>query len=446
MGGWKEIVFLQLLLAFVIGILLAEYVPFQWTWIGLGPALALVGVRAWPRRSIGAKIRVSRWSGVLTHATLVAAGMVASKLTDDCNHPMHYGAHTGATHYVAVVDEPPSEKTKVIRIKASLSKAVENNRAVNTFGDTYLYMRKSDRSRALSYGDVLLIGNTLQEAEPDPNPHAIDYRFILHNKQIYRTGFLNDTQWTLLPYTERNDVFAFAFRLRSGILRIIDAYIPSKEAAVAASLLMGYRDAMDFQLENAYAAAGVVHILAVSGMHVGLIFMLFNSILQFRLFRFIPDVLKKALMLAFIWFFAMLTGFSGSVVRACAMLTVYIVGMNNNRYTSPLNLLFASTFALLVWSPRLLFDVGFELSFFAVLGIMIFQRPIYDAIGTHNPALDWVLKMVSISASAQLSTLPLILYYFHQFPVHFLWAKFKRFLSSMRLFSSACIHCNLSYS
>ena len=423
MAWWKENIFCGFLLAFLAGIFLSDALQTAWwPWWSIPIGFTLVAV-LWPVRAVRNRIRLKRVAVVLAHIALVGAGAYAVHFRYQCHHRKHYCSHADADYYVAVVDKPPEDKNKVTRVEARLVKAQTSNSSVEIFGNVYLYLQKSERSRALRYGDVLLIENTMQPVEPDPNPHAIDYSAILRNKQIYQTGFVSDAQWSLMPYREANDLFELSYRLRLFLIKTLQRYIPDDtNAAVAASLLLGYRDAMDFDLENAYAAAGVVHLLAVSGMHVGLIFVLFNAMLMMRWFSFVPQTLRKVLLVLLVWGFAMLTGFSGSVVRASAMITAYIIGMGNNRYTSPLNMLFASTFVLLAWQPRLAFDVGFELSFSAVLGIMLFQRPVHALIGMQNPLLDALMRLISVSIAAQISTLPLILYYFHQFPVHFLWA------------------------
>ncbi|HZG01007.1 MAG TPA: ComEC/Rec2 family competence protein, partial [Chitinophagales bacterium] len=422
MAWWHENVFLRLLIAFAVGILLAEVIPFAWWPLFFLPVLLLASVTFFQRRSITALLRLRRWREVLVHASLASGGVLASLWLNPSHHPLHYTNAPNATHYVARPTEPPEEKTKVVRVKAELVKAIDADGTRRTFGTAYVYLRKSERALALEYGDMLLLRNTLQPVEPDPNPHAIDYRFILRNKLIFKTGFLNDAQWSRLPEAQPHAFYAFALRMRDNILRTLQRNVRADVLPLAASLLLGYRDAMDFDLENAYAAAGVIHIMAVSGMHVGLIFMLLNGILGMRLFGFIPEVVRKVLLLGCIWFFATITGFTGSVVRATMMLSIYIFGVNLKRYVSPHNILFASAFVLLAARPRLLFDVGFELSFLAVAGILTFQKPIYNLVNVHNPVLDWLVKMMSISAAAQLGTLPLILYYFHQFPTHFLLA------------------------
>jgi competence protein ComEC len=205
------------------------------------------------------------------------------------------------------------------------------------------------------------------------------------------------------------------------LLRIFEEnQVVGQEFAVAAALLLGYVEEVDSELIRDYSATGAMHILSVSGMHVGVIFLVLEMLLGF-LRKFPKGMLvKTVLIIAFIWFYALLTGLSPAVMRASVMITLVVVGKAMKRQPDLLNIVAASCLFLLLYDPRLLMDVGFQLSYLAVIGIILLYKPIYDAYVTSRLLPDKVWSLVAVSLAAQLSTLPLTLYYFHQFPNYFL--------------------------
>jgi len=163
-----------------------------------------------------------------------------------------------------------------------------------------------------------------------------------------------------------------------------------------------------------------MHILSVSGMHVGMIFVVLEKLLAFLEKRKNGVYCKTILVIIFIWLYALITGLSPAVMRAAAMLSLVVAGKAMKRHPDILNILAASVIFLLVWQPSLLADLGFQLSYLAVAGIILLYKPIYDLFVPGYSLLDKVWSIVAVSIAAQLATLPLCLYYFHQFPNYFM--------------------------
>ena len=192
------------------------------------------------------------------------------------------------------------------------------------------------------------------------------------------------------------------------------------ELGITEALLIGYTNDLDKDLVQSYSNTGVVHIIAISGMHLGLIY-----VMLIWVFKRLPLIKKsKPIQVIFIlsclWLFSLLTGASASVCRAAVMFTFITLGANFFKQASIYNSLAASAFVMLCYNPYYLWDVGFQLSYLAVGGIVAFQKPIYNWLYIPNKYADAAWKLLAVSLSAQVLTFPICVYYFHQFPNMFL--------------------------
>jgi competence protein ComEC len=201
-------------------------------------------------------------------------------------------------------------------------------------------------------------------------------------------------------------------------------------------LLIGYTNDLDKDLVQMYSNTGVVHIIAISGMHLGLIYLILGWILSK-----IPGVQKSAilqyiLILSCLWIFSLLTGAGASVIRAAVMFSFILTGKTFSKASSIYNSLAAAAFVMLLYNPFYLWDVGFQLSYLAVIGILVFQKPIYHLIYIKHPWIDKIWELSAVSMAAQLLTFPICIYYFHQFPNLFLISNLVAVpLSSIILFA-----------
>jgi competence protein ComEC len=186
------------------------------------------------------------------------------------------------------------------------------------------------------------------------------------------------------------------------------------------ALLTGQRNYIDQETYNIFISTGIIHTLAVSGLHVGIIYM-FLLVLLKPLHRYgWSKKLSLIIKMAALLFFAFLTGLSASVMRATLMFLIMIAGKILNRNSPVLNSVFLSAFLLLGINPYLLFEIGFQLSYSAVIGILLFQPLLYNIMHSDYPIVNWIFQLVSVSIAAQLGTLPFSLFYFNQFPTYFL--------------------------
>ncbi|HET9280277.1 MAG TPA: ComEC/Rec2 family competence protein, partial [Flavitalea sp.] len=278
---------------------------------------------------------------------------------------------------------------------------------------------------SVGYGSAIVFKKKLQSIRSSGNPGGFDYQRHCAFQGIYYQVYLKTTEYKILPRGKVNPFREFVFRTRTKIITILQHYIPGdKESGLAEALLIGYKEDLDKNLVQSYSNTGVVHIIAVSGLHVGLIYWLINGILHFlnniRKLRF----LKPVSIIAALWIFCFLAGGSPSVLRSAVMFTFIVLGQNISRKISIYNSLAGSAFFLLCYNPFWLWDTGFQLSYAAVLSIIVFMKPIYNSLFIENKMLDAVWKLNSVTLSAQLLTIPMCLLYFHQFPIFFLITNF----------------------
>jgi competence protein ComEC len=322
---------------------------------------------------------------------------------------------------IGEIIEPVIQKQKSTKVILGITYMKESGNWCKTEGKALAYIGKSPRSQLLCYGDRLVMNTQFTEPEGSRNPGGFDNRRYLRLKGIYRQAYVKPDHWRLISRGNRNPVFQLALSWRDRMLMILRSNgVNGREFAVAGALLLGYVDEVDNDLMRDYSATGVMHILSVSGMHVGMIFLVLEKLLAFLEKRKNGACVKAVLVIAFIWLYALITGLSPAVMRAAAMLSLVVTGKAMKRHPDILNILAASFIFLLVWQPSLLADLGFQLSYLAVVGIVLLYKPIYDLFVPNNGLLDKVWSIVAVSIAAQLVTLPLCLYYFHQFPNYFI--------------------------
>jgi competence protein ComEC len=209
--------------------------------------------------------------------------------------------------------------------------------------------------------------------------------------------------------------------LRDFFLTLIEQHVKTKdELAVASAIMLGYRDYMNADIVQAYASSGALHVLSVSGLHVGVLFLALQFLLQWMdKYRQLKWV-KVLLVLAVMFFYAVLTGLSPSVLRAVVMFSFFVIAKAINRDNNMYNVLGISCLLLLFWNPYLITEVGFKLSYLAVLGIVVLYPILQPLLTFKNKLLKGAWSITCLSIAAQIATFPISLYYFHQFPNLFL--------------------------
>ncbi len=321
------------------------------------------------------------------------------------------------------ITEPPVQKERTTKVVVRVIGRMEGRGWRIEDGKALLYIHRDDASRTLFYGDRIFFRGELKEPAAPTNPGGYDQRRACFLKGITLTGYIPAGKWIRASRPAGFSIVSFALRVREKLLRIfLDTGLKGREFAVASALLFGYTDEIDSELYADFSATGTIHILSVSGMHVGVIFLFLEKFLGFMTRFRQGNKLRSGLILVIIWFYAMLTGLSPAVLRAAAMLSFIIAGKSLKRNPEIFNILAASAIALLAVNPVLVLDIGFELSYLAVTGIVLFYKPVYDLYVTSQWLADKLWSLAAVSIAAQLATTPLSLYYFHRFPNYFMLA------------------------
>ena len=326
-----------------------------------------------------------------------------------------------AKYYVARIYDNPMERSNSIRAVLSLEYQFGDSLPSRpATGKVMAYFHKNDTAFTLRYGDLIAIPAPIREVMPPLNPEEFDYRAYLMRKGITGQSYLKDEDWIDLQVNNANPLYAFSYRFRDVLLASLHrSGLNDDEFGVAAAILLGYDDKLADEMRKSYVAAGSMHILCVSGMHVGIIYLLASFLLGFLNRKKWQKTLKQFLLLALIWFYALIAGLSPSILRASLMISFVIIGEIIRHKGFIINSIAASAFVLLCVNPYNLFEIGFQLSYAAVIGIVILQRPSYHLIYVKNRLLDRAWEITTVALSAQIATIPFTLFYFNQFTTYF---------------------------
>ncbi|HEV8283563.1 MAG TPA: ComEC/Rec2 family competence protein [Chitinophagaceae bacterium] len=337
-----------------------------------------------------------------------------------------YGNYYKPGDFVLItLQEPPIEKTNSYKTLATVTALTETNKSIPAKGGVILYFKKDSSIPKLDFGTQIIFSKPLQEIKNAGNPGGFDYKRYNLFRGITHQAYLKRGDFSVLNKKKQTLYGKILFPIRDKVLATLRRYIRGeKEQGLAEALLIGYKDDLDKNLVQSYTNTGVVHVIAISGLHLGLIYWLLIQLLKPLRKRKISKWLTPFVIITGLWLFTLLAGGQPSVLRSAVMFTCIVLAEGFSRKTSIYNTLALSAFILLCINPFWLWDVGFQLSYAAVLSIVIFMKPIYSWFYIRNKALDFIWKMNAVSIAAQLLTTPFSIYHFHQFPNFFLFTNF----------------------
>lgn len=288
--------------------------------------------------------------------------------------------------------------------------------STKTSGKILVNLKKDSINKTLDLDDILLTKVKFQSIEKPKNPYTFNYKKYLENKQIFYQLTFSKEQYKILP-KQRITLKGIAFFVRKKINKSLQKNgFKNEVLAVINALLLGQRNFVSSDLLKSYAGAGAIHILAVSGLHIGILLWLLTWL--FKPIHYLKNGKTLALIFVVIllWIYAVIAGLSASVVRAVTMFTAIVISINVNRLSNIYNALVISMFFLLLFHPFYLFDVGFQLSYLAVFSIVWLQPKLSRLIRPPYWILNKLWQLFTVSIAAQIGILPLSIYYFHQFP------------------------------
>jgi competence protein ComEC len=357
------------------------------------------------------------WFGLCTYLLMISVGILITNFHNEKNNRFHY------THQL--FEGKDSLKTIKFRVREVLKPGDYYEKYIvdlfeidstKVTGKTLLNILKDSLQNNLKVDDVYITQTEFKDLIHPLNPHQFDYKVYLEKKYIYHQIFTSKYALYQLN-SEELTLFGIANNIRNHINKKLKRYpFTADELAIINALLLGQRQDISEEIYSSYTNAGAIHILAISGLHIGIILLL----LQF-VFKPIDRIkngalLKSILIVSILWSFAITAGLSASVTRAVTMFSIVAIAMNLKRPTNIYNTLAISMFVILLFKPLFLFDVGFQLSYLAVLTIVAIDPLLFNLWKPKNKIVKFYWHTLTVTVSAQFGIIPLSLYYFHQFP------------------------------
>ena len=351
-----------------------------------------------------------------TSAFMVVVGMICFR----CHLPQEVIPEIyPETIAIARIESLPVESDYTYRTYATIVALQDSATSRKSHIPVILNIKKSHTAKELQGGDLILFHPELQRIVSPSLPQEYDYARQMALKGVLYRQYLRDTEWHLSSYTTPLTLRDYATRIQSRCISILyECGLSNDNASILVALLWGYRDDISDTTRDYFSAAGMSHILAVSGLHTGIIaFILWFLLYPLRYTRW--RKLQHILTILLLWMYAFITGLSPSVIRACLMATFIGVAHLIDRRNTSLNALCGSAVLTLLISPIQLFDVGFQLSYTAVAGILLLAPhcDISRYIKTEGNLLRYATATIAVSVAAQIATLPLAAYYFHYIPL-----------------------------
>lgn len=408
--------FVRIIIPFILGIICCNY-RFTPVIVSLAALCVFVSIAA-IAYSRGFPYK-SRWMfGPVHFSVFFALGQlmfgisIPPEMSDDVsNHKFNYRA---------CVTSSPSEGLKAYKVDLRIEAVNVFDKWQNLDAKVVGTIMKDSLARQLKAGQTIEFSSRIDSLNAPKNPFGFDYSQYLQLNGVQGSLFLNSGDWRIEKENVRG-VSYHALNVRQKLVGLLEkSGLSGNELGLASTLVLGYKNNIDSEVKQAYMNAGAMHVLAVSGMHVGIVCAVLNVIMMLfggrKCFR-----IKRVLIVLLLWAYAFITGLSPSVLRATVMFTAFEIGRLVDRETSTYNSLAVSAMVLLCIDPNMLFMAGFQLSYVAVIGIVFFQPRIVMLLPVKkmNIVLKYIWELTAVSISAQISTFPLCLFYFERTPVYF---------------------------
>lgn len=300
-------------------------------------------------------------------------------------------------------------------IHLSLEKTANGSRQTSAQGNVILTLDTLEG--IYETGDFVAFNTELESFRNETNPGSFDAEYYYGTHHYVGRAFI--TSNCISKIGTRENLNTFFSRWQNEIGDHMKSWLPESVSGIGVALLLGNKADIDQDVLDSFSNTGAMHVLAVSGLHVGIILVIFQYILSF-FSRWISKKQSILFSVVLIWGFGLLSGASPSVIRAVVMFSILALGQVLSRKNNGMNNLILSAIVLLMYDPYYLFDIGFQLSYVALIGILLFQTPVYKLILVKQKWLDWIWKGSAVGIAATIATTPFMLYWFHQFPNYFL--------------------------
>jgi competence protein ComEC len=405
---------LRFIVPLLVSFLVGQHIPAQsesWNLIWpLGAGLVML-VWVWV-----VFFRTGHWlQSVSLYLIIFCSGLLVHHQSRAESAQNHVSSFVESDTFVAEVKEISSKKdAKFHRWRVELYEVWHEHGKQSVVGQALLYV---DSTRpTIAVGDRIVYRTQMQEIPKVANPGDFDAHSYWKNQGVTHQAFVSGESLELLA---RAEGISFWAAINQMFHRALDQQLTGDELALAKGILLGDKSEIRTEVRDAFSGAGAMHLLAVSGLHVGIFLVIIQFVFRSFLYR-IPRWLEWGLIVAILWMYAGITGFTPSVNRAVLMFSFVALGMVYGKQGNSMNNLLVSALILLCINPLYLFDIGFQLSYLAMAGIFLFSQPISKSVYWSNKWMAKIWEGTAVAIAAQIGTFPLTLYYFHQFPTYFL--------------------------
>ncbi len=361
-------------------------------------------------------------------ALIFLCGVAIACLSDVRNDKVWFGKESeGGKSYLVRITDAPAEKEHSWKVPVSVLRSIKDGQVFPETGRAFLYLYKDMQPMLLHKGDTILVPDKWQLIHNAGNPSEFDYATYCRRNNVWyqQNCSVKDVR---LYATNDVDRAPITERVHDWCMLQLNVYLKDSTAkGLIQAMLLGDEVNLDEELKQSYAATGIIHIIAISGGNV-LIFFSVISILLWWLKDRRHLWMKYALALPLVWFYVIMAGAPPSAVRAAIMFSLLAFSVMLQKNNSNLNTLFAAAFVLLCGEPMWLFSVGFQLSFTAVLSLILFYKPVHKLILPTHKITRGLWSAVTASIAAEILTAPLSIYYFHTFPLLFLVANVAAYI------------------
>lgn len=414
---WNDVskfLIIKLLIPFIVGILLQYHIQPNvhviWTGAILSAGLMYLAY---------GKIRRMSYYRILFGSATFMCFMFLGAGTADLRHPqMIDPKEIIGKSFCAVVTNQPEEKPKSWKSQLTILDSTGNE----SF-EILAYFQKDSLKPPPQIGDLIALSSNLQRINNSTSsPTDFNYADYMAKQGVYYQTYIKSDSYTLIDSSYKTNLRYYGCKIRTKLINIYRNFdFNDKELAVLEALTLGYKSDLDEDTKSAFQSSGAMHVLAVSGLHTGIIMLITDLLLRFMNRTRRERIIKCVIVLSVIWLFAAVTGFSSSVNRAALMFSIMSIGNATGRNTTTYNSIALSCFILLFINPYLIFNVGFGLSYMAVLSIVSFN-PLFQSVeySIKNPVLKYFVGIGLVSIAAQIGTSVLSICTFGQFPMYFL--------------------------
>ncbi len=326
--------------------------------------------------------------------------------------------------FIAEVASLPSQKSASTHIKLRMLSRDDHKKIDKTQLYINAYFSPDQAYSLPEPGKIIIAKSKLQKISNAGNPHEFDYKKYLSIRKIYYTAYLKDGHWKTINHKPLMNRFKLlSLKFKSFLQNKIKSVAKENEGLnhdLILAICTGNKSELDEEIKTSFSNAGAIHVMAVSGLHVGMIWFFLQYLFLFLKRGKIGIIIQFFLIIIILWFYAAMTGLSASVVRSVSMFTLASIGRLLNRKATIFNTLLVTSFIQILMNPNILYDAGFQFSYTAVLSILLFHPPLRKVLTSKNWLFNKILDVLNVSFSAQVLTFPLAAYYFHQLPVYFL--------------------------